>query len=303
MLNFLPRARRRATQSGRKGFTLVELLVVIGIIGLLISILLPALQKVRGQAMQVKCASNMKMVLTAWTMYISENHQQTPIFPPVNYFVSSGQGTPFGRSLGYYMAQAGGGLGVLDYQHGSFWKYLRTGLRINPNAQDSDAPDPVLYGVMNCPADTDFRYVVIGGAMQMGPSMVRNFSYSWNVSFWCDPNGLQLYGSDRKAVSRVSQIIRPSSKIILEEEMHPNDGWSYVGWPNNDVDDTPAFRHNKTYGNWGFADGHVESLSPTDIGYTNVTREAALSLERQVPAAGQTNNPCIRYFHLQSDGY
>ena len=303
MINPLPRAFRRASQSGRTGFTLIELLVVIGIIGLLISILLPALQKVRGQAMQVKCASNMKMVLMGWHMYVSENHQQTPIFPPVRYYLSNGQGTPFGRSLGYYMAQAGGGLGVIDYQHGAFWRYLRSGLRVNPNAQDSDTPDPVLYGVMNCPSDTEFRYVEFGGGLQTGSSLVRNFSYSWNVSFWCEPNNQQLYGTDTHAVSRVNQIIRPSSKIILEEEMHPNDGWSYVGWPNNDVDDTPAFRHNKHYGNWGFADGHVEALSPPDIGYTNVSQENGLSVERDIPAPGQTNNPCIRYFHLQSDGY
>ena len=230
----------------RRGFTLVELLVVVGIIALLMSILLPALNKARENARQVKCANNMRQIWMACLMYANENKDKLPIPPRVENFSSS----ILAPGIAIMMDPNGNIGGIYDYNQGTLWPYISKSIQAR---QD----------VFNCPTDLDAFRPVSRGTINYTASYQRNFTYSWNAlvrgqdadtSTWLKPTGIRL-----------ASIVMPGQKITLVEEQYPNDGLAFLSG-SNDVDDQPTNRHLKR-GNQGFADGHVEAIFPEDIGF------------------------------------
>jgi prepilin-type N-terminal cleavage/methylation domain-containing protein/prepilin-type processing-associated H-X9-DG protein len=65
----------------KRAFTLVELLVVIGIIAVLVGILLPALTKARETSNRLSCLSNLRQIGTALVMYVNDNKGLLPVTP------------------------------------------------------------------------------------------------------------------------------------------------------------------------------------------------------------------------------
>jgi prepilin-type N-terminal cleavage/methylation domain-containing protein len=103
----------------RRAFTLVELLVVIGIIAILIAILLPALQRAKEQANAVKCSNNMKQLMTAFITFAHDNKGHLP-----GNRANWNDPVEWKRDFLYGRFQWSGNFDKAP-QNGTIWKYIR----------------------------------------------------------------------------------------------------------------------------------------------------------------------------------
>lgn len=215
--------QRSLRRPGARAFTLVELLVVIGIIALLISILLPSLARAREQGNRTKCLSNLRNIMSAMIIYSNENK-------------------------GFYPKSATTGAGVEDDV--IFWQAARN---LDHSAIAPMLGRPVKREILICPSDNvDARRHTGNGGYRFSYSMNLRMSRIKVVRVVNQTEKVVFYEEDENTLDDCNASLDQNASIDLLSIRHDNTRQL----PDNES--TGISLNGGRYGNAAFVDGHVE---------------------------------------------
>jgi prepilin-type N-terminal cleavage/methylation domain-containing protein/prepilin-type processing-associated H-X9-DG protein len=219
----------------RRAFTLVELLVVIGIIALLIAILLPVLSKARAAGNSTKCLANLRSLALAQTAYAAEQH---------NLLVEAGDGS--------YDVQ-GSWIGIMEPYAGHAL------VRVCPSDNSPYYDNP----------DTDFSPAVY----RLTSYAINNYVSPTHVPLGVTPFKRISQVRNSSAVIQFVELAETGSYAVADH-IHVQDFYSPLT-PTTTLkrinQQMPVGRHGGHIGQWdgvlnySFLDGHAESLPLRDV--------------------------------------
>ena len=240
--------RKNVTHTIRQGFTIVELLVVIGIIALLMSLLMPALSKARLSAQQIVCKSNMKQVGVALMDYMNRNNGW--MFP-AGPALPSGDPSTFGSNLPPHLR----------------WPTIVFTREIKPPAVMPYTDDPVTH----MPYVTDQLTMTDQALMAKYPaadySPVPNIlicpsdqqayeAHSYVLNMHLPRQKIRFGAGQKKNVNSTDIIVMGEKKTVIRDYFMERDDFDRV---------VESYRHGLRLGsNYLYLDGHVETLRPND---------------------------------------
>ncbi len=168
---------RRSTRIDRRGFTLVELLVVIAIIGILVALLLPAVQAARESARRTVCTNNLKQMGVAFNQHVTAQG----FFPTCGW----GYGWTGDPDRGYNVGQPGGWpYAILSYLEQDSIRQLGAGLPQSQKLATTGQLDGSVVAAFICPSRrTVMGYPVVeipGQNAQAGTQMAKT-DYAGNA--------------------------------------------------------------------------------------------------------------------------
>ena len=259
--NGLERIASKRTATRYRAFTLVELLVVIAIIALLLSILMPSLQKAREQAKRVVCKSNLRQIALGVYFYV-EDYGSFPDTDNMSQFywrwtnnlVSPGVTLPNPYTYWFWVYEWGRSQEVYNFAK-SFWteKYISN------------------FKMLRCPSDKGDTIPVgsIGGYGDIRPQRpwiqmdVHNYYKTFGTSYWynCRDNMASLDDSVKGSLmGKNYATVRRASELIVLGDV------SMTSYRNNgNVVDRYLWHDKKRpYANIVFADFHVSGIVMTN---------------------------------------